>query len=347
VAELLLFHHIQGLTAGLHAFADELRSAGHTVHTPDLFEGERFATIDEGMAFVRRIGQVTVLDRATVTADALPADLVYVGFSLGVLPAQQLAQTRPGARGAVLLHACLPADEFGGWPDEVAAQIHAMDGDPFFVDDGDIDAARALVAGAPNAALYLYPGDRHLFTDRSLDDYDDTATALALTRILGALSRTATGPGRPTKSRSGAPDNGGMPDAATPGRTTTPAATTRCPCLSGVAYGECCGPLHAGSALAPTAERLMRSRYSAFAVGDAAYLLATWHPSTRPGRLDLDADVRWYGLEILGRSRGGMLDSEGTVEFIARYRSAGQAGSQHESSRFLRDGRRWLYLDGS
>lgn len=118
----------------------------------------------------------------------------------------------------------------------------------------------------------------------------------------------------------------------------------RCPCLSGLTYDECCGALHSGSALAPTAERLMRSRFSAFAVGDVDYLLSSWHPSTRPATLELDPDVRWYRLDILGRTGGGLLDSEGTVEFEAHYRSPDGTGSQHENSYFVRDDARWFYV---
>nr|WP_213816493.1 YchJ family protein [Glaciihabitans sp. dw_435] len=135
----------------------------------------------------------------------------------------------------------------------------------------------------------------------------------------------------------------------TPASSAPPALAdaARCPCQSGLPYGECCGPFHRGDSAAPTAERLMRSRYSAFVTGDVAYLLATWHPATRPASLELDPSTRWFGLEILGRSRGGMLDSDGTVEFVARYRSDGVVGEQRELSRFVRDGRQWLYLDAS
>ncbi|PVU83533.1 hypothetical protein DDP54_11615 [Cellulomonas sp. WB94] len=122
-------------------------------------------------------------------------------------------------------------------------------------------------------------------------------------------------------------------------------SSTRCPCLSGQAYDECCGALHRGDEAPATAERLMRSRYSAFAVGDAAYLLRTWHPSTRPGTLALDDDVRWYRLDVLGGSLGGPGDTTGTVEFRAFFRSGDGAGSQHEVSRFVRDHGRWAYLD--
>ncbi len=120
----------------------------------------------------------------------------------------------------------------------------------------------------------------------------------------------------------------------------------RCPCGTGLPYAECCGRLHDGTATAATAEQLMRSRYSAFAVGDAAYLLGTWHPRTRPPALELDGDVRWTGLEVLATSGGKLLDGDGTVEFRAAYRVHGRSGAQHERSRFVRDGGRWCYLDG-
>ena len=113
--------------------------------------------------------------------------------------------------------------------------------------------------------------------------------------------------------------------------------SARCPCLSGETYGACCGPLHAHVAPAPTAERLMRSRYSAFAVGDAGWLLETWHPSTRPDDLELDPAVRWFRLDVLRTERGGPLDDRGVVEFAAHSRVDGAAEVQREVSRFVRD----------
>ena len=119
----------------------------------------------------------------------------------------------------------------------------------------------------------------------------------------------------------------------------------RCPCLSGLTYPECCARLHGGETIAATAEQLMRSRFSAFAVGDATYLRETWHPSTRPAELSLDAGLRWYRLDILARTRGGLADVEGTVEFRAHYRGD-ESGALHEVSRFVRQQGRWWYLDG-
>ncbi|GEP69407.1 YchJ family protein [Cellulomonas soli] len=121
---------------------------------------------------------------------------------------------------------------------------------------------------------------------------------------------------------------------------------TPCPCGSGDPWDACCGPVLDGSRAAATAEALMRSRYSAFAVGDRAYLLATWHPSTRPAELDLDDDVEWRRLTVLGTSAGGPWDETGTVEFVAAYRTSDGRGRLHERSRFVREGGRWSYVDG-
>ncbi len=189
MTEVVLFHHAHGLTPGMVAFADELRRAGHTVHTPDLFDGRTFDTVEQGIGYAQEIGFGEVMERGVRAVDGLPAALLYGGFSLGVLPAQCLAQTRAGARGALLFHACVPVSEFSStWPDGVPVQVHAMDADPFFVDDGDIDAARALVEEAEDAELFLYPGDQHLFTDSSLSSYDDVAAKLLGQRVLSFLS---------------------------------------------------------------------------------------------------------------------------------------------------------------
>jgi dienelactone hydrolase len=191
MAEILLLHHAQGLTPGVVAFAEHLRQAGHTVHTPDTYDGRTFDSIEAGLDYARGIGFGEIQERGVRAAEGLPDDVVYAGFSLGAMAAQRLAQTRPGARGAFLLHSCVPVSEFGSaWPAGVPVQVHAMDADPFFVEDGgDIDAARALVAATDDAELFLYPGDQHLFTDSSLPAYDPDATDLVLKRVLGLLSR--------------------------------------------------------------------------------------------------------------------------------------------------------------
>jgi dienelactone hydrolase len=186
---VLLFHHAQGQTTGFLAFADELREAGHTVHTPDLYEGKTFDDLDEGVAHAGKvIGFDEILSRGTATATDLPPDIVYAGFSLGVMPAQSLAQTRPGARGAILYSAAMPASEFGGsWPEGVPLQIHMMDADPWAEEDRP--AAEALVAEVEDAELFLYPGSGHLFADSSLSDYDEQAAGLLKERTLAFLQR--------------------------------------------------------------------------------------------------------------------------------------------------------------
>ena len=192
MAEVLLFHHAQGLTAGVHAFADELRAAGHTVHTPDLFDGRTFGSIDDGMAYITSQGFDDLRARGVKTADDLPSELVYAGFSFGEAVAQELAQTRPGACGALLFYSCIPITgdwAFGPWPDGVPVQIHGMDNDPIFVGEGDVDAARELVEQVDDAELFLYPGDQHYFADSSLPSYDAAATALLTKRVLDFLAR--------------------------------------------------------------------------------------------------------------------------------------------------------------
>jgi dienelactone hydrolase len=194
MAEVVLFHHVQGLTDGMRAFADQLRAGGNVVHTPDLFDGERPATIEEGIALTERIGDETLGKRADQVVADLPAGLVYAGFSFGAATAQRLAQTRQGARGALLYESCIPITgdwAFGPWPDGVPVQIHGMDRDPFFALEGDIDAARELVGaiGPDLGELYVYPGDKHLFSDSSLPSYDADAAELVIRRSRQFLDR--------------------------------------------------------------------------------------------------------------------------------------------------------------
>jgi dienelactone hydrolase len=194
MAEVVLYHHVQGLTDGIRAFAEELRAGGHTVHTPDLFDGEQPATIDAGVAHAQSIGDEVLSERADRAVADLPEGLVYAGFSFGAGTAQRLAQTRSGARGALLYEACMPITgewAFGPWPDGVPVQVHGMDKDPFFALEGDIDAARELVetVGSELAELFVYPGDRHLFADSSLPSYDADAAALVVQRSREFLDR--------------------------------------------------------------------------------------------------------------------------------------------------------------
>ena len=194
MAEVVLFHHVQGLTDGVRAFAAELGKGGHTVHTPDLFDGQRPASIDDGLELVQRIGDEELDRRINAAVAALPPGLVYGGFSFGGATAQGLAQTTPGARGALLYESCvsLTADwSFGLWPEGLPVQIHGMEADPFFAEEGDLEAARELVAivGPKLAELFTYPGDLHLFTDSSLSSYDQAATALVIRRSVEFLDK--------------------------------------------------------------------------------------------------------------------------------------------------------------
>lgn len=188
MAEVLLFHHAHGRTPGVVAFADELRTAGHTVHVPDLYDGRTFDDLEAGVGYAQQVGFGTIVERGVAAAEGLRAGLVYAGFSLGVMPAQRLAQTRPGATGALLISACVPVAEFGApWPQGVPVQVHGMDADEFFVGDGDLDAARELVSSVEDAELFLYPGDRHIFADSSLPSHDEAAARLLTERVIAFL----------------------------------------------------------------------------------------------------------------------------------------------------------------
>ena len=187
MADVLLYHHIQGLTDGVRAFADELRQPGHTVHTPDLFDGRTFGSIEEGFGYARATGFDAIQERGIAAADELGPGIVYGGLSFGVTIAQRLAQTRPGARGALLIYSCLPVEEFGeAWPEGVPVQIHGKEGDEFF--DEDLPAARELAESAATAELFLYPGKQHLFADSSLDAYDPESSALLMERLRNFLA---------------------------------------------------------------------------------------------------------------------------------------------------------------
>src|SRR5918992_1180718 len=184
MAEIVLFHHALGLTPGVVTFAERLRTAGHVVYTPDLYDERTFTELVDGVAYARNTGFNTIIERGVNAAEGLPTDLVYAGISLGVMPAQQLAQTRGGSRGALLFSACLPPSEFDGdWPKDVPVQIHMMENDPEVL-EGDLDAARQLAQSTDDAELFLYPGDAHLFMDNSLPDYDEKASTLLRERVL-------------------------------------------------------------------------------------------------------------------------------------------------------------------
>jgi dienelactone hydrolase len=189
VTEVILFHHALGLTDGVQAFADELRAAGHVVHTPDLYDGKTFTDLAEGVGYAGQVGFDTIMERGRLAAESLPNEIVYAGFSLGAMPAQMLAQTRPGTKGGLLFHSCVPTSEFGGpWPRGVPLQIHMMETDEWVVPPNeDLDVARQLAETIESVELFLYPGDRHLFADNSLPDYDERAATLLKERVLGFL----------------------------------------------------------------------------------------------------------------------------------------------------------------
>ncbi len=186
MAEVLLFHHAQGLTDGVAAFADDLRAEGHSVHVPDLYDGATFSTVDAGVAHAQSIGFDSIVDYAVATAENHPAHIVYAGFSLGALPAQKLAQTRPHGQGALLYHGGVPTSTFDvGWPVGVPLQMHLMEGDEW----SELDVAEDLRDEIAGAELFVYPGSAHLFADASLRDYDPVAAGLLLERTLKFLRR--------------------------------------------------------------------------------------------------------------------------------------------------------------
>ena len=189
MAEILLFHHAQGLTAGVLAFAEELRAASHRVHTPDLYDGKTFTDINEGVGYAKQVGFGAIQERGIAAAEGLPNEIVYAGFSLGAMPAQALAQTRPGAKGALLFHSCIPPSEFGGeWPEGLRVQIHIMEDDEWALGEGgDLETARELDKTVESAELFVYPGDQHLFADNSLPSYVESAATLLKQRVLGFL----------------------------------------------------------------------------------------------------------------------------------------------------------------
>jgi dienelactone hydrolase len=196
MAEIVLFHHVQGLTDGVLSFAERLREGGNVVHTPDLFDGRKPASIEDGLALTGEIGDAELDARVDRAVADLPAGLVYAGFSYGGASAQRLAQTRPGARGALLYESFVPLEaewSFGPWPDGLPAQVHGMDRDPFFALEGDLAGAQRLAAsdGAGLVEVFTYGGDRHLFTDETLPSYDAAATQQVIARSLEFAARVA------------------------------------------------------------------------------------------------------------------------------------------------------------
>lgn len=191
MAEVLLFHHVQGLTDGVTAFADDLRAGGHTVHAPDLFDGRTFESIQDGFAYVKSLDEGTIDQRVAAAVEGLPEALVYAGISYGVPPALQLAVTRPGAQALVMLESAMPIEgewAVGPFPEGVPLQIHGGEGDEFFQEDKEF-ADQAVELLGDRAELFVYPVQQHLFTDRSLPSYDADSAALVTQRFLGLLDR--------------------------------------------------------------------------------------------------------------------------------------------------------------
>ncbi|MFT3886982.1 MAG: dienelactone hydrolase family protein [Arachnia sp.] len=190
--EVLLLHHVQGLTEGVRAFADGLRAGGLTVHTPDLFEGRTFGSIPDGFAYLESLGEGVAEERAAQAAAALPERLAYVGISLGAMIATRLAVTRPGAAALVMLESAIPVVgewAFGPFPPGVRVQAHGAEGDEFFQEDLPFAHEMVEALGPERAEVFLYPGDQHLFTDSSLPSYDAAATALVTERVRAFLGR--------------------------------------------------------------------------------------------------------------------------------------------------------------
>lgn len=186
MSEVVLFHHALGKTAGVEAFADALRAAGHRVTVPDLFAGETFADVAAGVAHAEALGFDEVIRRGETAADALAPGYVVVGLSLGALPAQKLAQTRAGVAGAALCYSAVPLGALApSWPAGLPLQIHLVADDPLAAEDHE--AARELVADG-RGTLYVYPGRGHLVADSASPDHDPAAAAAILERILTLLA---------------------------------------------------------------------------------------------------------------------------------------------------------------
>ncbi len=194
MAEVVLFHSVLGLRPGVIAAAERLRAAGHTVHAPDYFDGEVFEDLDEGLRKRDALGYAEIVRRAEEAVVGLPAGLAFAGFSLGAVPAELLAATAPGARGAVLMHAAIPVEGFGEfgverWPKGVPVQVHYAAQDPW-VEAEEVAALGDAVRGAGAAfEEHAYPGSGHLFADPDLPGYDRASSEAMWRRVLAFLDR--------------------------------------------------------------------------------------------------------------------------------------------------------------
>jgi dienelactone hydrolase len=185
MTEIVLFHHAGGLTAGVHSFADTLRAAGHTVHTPDLFEGRTFDDVRDGVAFAQSVGEGLFESRATDFVATLGTDLVYAGMSMGAARAGEQLFARPGARGAFFLYGAIDPAWWGAtWPDGVPTQAHVTEDDEW----REPEAEEQYLAVVPGAELFVYPGAGHLFAEPGHPDYDEDTARLATSRVLAFLA---------------------------------------------------------------------------------------------------------------------------------------------------------------
>jgi dienelactone hydrolase len=196
VAEVVLFHSVLGLRPGVIANADRLRAAGHTVHTPDLYDGETFDDLDDGMRKEEALGYREITRRAREAVARLPEGLVFAGFSMGVAYAELLTASRPGAVGAVLMHSAVPVEDiskyFGvdRWPEGVPVQVHYAASDPWVEAEEEVAPLRNAVTGAgADFEEYTYPGSGHLFADPDLPEYDREASKEMWERVLAFLAR--------------------------------------------------------------------------------------------------------------------------------------------------------------
>ena len=189
MTEIVLLHHICGLTPGVHALADAFRAAGHTVHTPDLFDGATFSTVEQGAEYARGVGFEALRTRGLAAVGEHPGAGVVAGISFGTMAALAAVATLPDVRTGLLLEGFADPEHFGGLPAGARLQVHGMDADPFFAGEGDLDAAREVAAVRPEVEVFTYPGDRHLFVDASLASSDPEATALVVQRCLEMLER--------------------------------------------------------------------------------------------------------------------------------------------------------------
>jgi dienelactone hydrolase len=196
MAEVVLFHSVLGLRPGVTGAADLLREGGHTVHTPDLFEGEVFDSIEDGMRKEEEIGFREIVSRARESVAGLPQGLIYAGFSMGVTSAELLAAERPGAAGAVLMHGAVPVEaleEYFGverWPDRVPVQVHYAVDDPWVEAEGEVATLGDTVRGTgSDFEVYVYPGSGHLFADPDFPDYDRASSEEMWERVISFLNK--------------------------------------------------------------------------------------------------------------------------------------------------------------